>query len=181
MLEVDSEYTTHIARCEQNGRLVTMKPPAILQDRLSNNDWTVIATYHHILAPIKVATMSQGQAGSRFGAIWRVLPAYETLLAHFEVLRQQYPVNAALQVHHKATRPKRLQRDSQSQLTFLDNKATASQITAMLPPDQYLVSEYHLSTNVNLGWQKLDQYYTRLDDTLVYVAAVVLHPRMEWR
>lgn len=35
--------------------------------------------------------------------------------------------------------------------------------------------------NVNAGWQKLDEYYKRLDDNVVYVAAVVLHPRMKWR
>lgn len=34
---------------------------------------------------------------------------------------------------------------------------------------------------VNAGWQKVDEYYERLDDSAVYVAAVVLHPRMKWR
>lgn len=39
----------------------------------------------------------------------------------------------------------------------------------------------HFSTNINLGWQKLNEYYARMEDTPVYVAAIVLHPRMKWR
>ncbi|KAI7205321.1 hypothetical protein KC316_g304 [Hortaea werneckii] len=38
-----------------------------------------------------------------------------------------------------------------------------------------------LSTNINLAWQKLNHYYERLEDTSIYVAAVVLRPRMKWR
>jgi hypothetical protein len=34
-----------------------------------------------------------------------------------------------------------------------------------------------LRLNIQLGWQKLDQYYRKLDDTEVYVAAVALHPK----
>jgi len=41
----------------------------------------------------------------------------------------------------------------------------------------YLSAERHFSTNINLGWQKLDEYYTKLD----FCAAVVLHPRQKWR
>lgn len=34
-----------------------------------------------------------------------------------------------------------------------------------------------LRLNIQLGWQKLDEYYKKLDDTEVYVAAVALHPK----
>ena len=44
-----------------------------------------------------------------------------------------------------------------------------------------LTSQHHFATSINLGWQKLNEYYDKLDETPVYVAAVVLHPRMEWR
>ena len=44
-----------------------------------------------------------------------------------------------------------------------------------------IASERHFSTNINAAWQKLNDYYERLDDNVVYVAAVVLHPRMKWR
>ncbi|KAF4546914.1 Hypothetical protein D9617_100g032550 [Elsinoe fawcettii] len=42
-------------------------------------------------------------------------------------------------------------------------------------------SESYFSTACNLGWQKLDEYYTKLDESPAYVAAVVLHPRLKWR
>ena len=39
----------------------------------------------------------------------------------------------------------------------------------------------HLRHCVELGLQKLDQYHKHLDDTPVYLAALVLHPRYKWR
>lgn len=36
-------------------------------------------------------------------------------------------------------------------------------------------------TNINAGWQKFNDYYMRLDDNLVFVAAVVLQQRMNRR
>ena len=39
-------------------------------------------------------------------------------------------------------------------------------------PDQ------NLQFNIQLGWQKLNEYYTKLDDTEIYVAAVALHPQL---
>ena len=44
-----------------------------------------------------------------------------------------------------------------------------------------LTSQHHFTTSINLGWQKLNKYYNKLDKTPVYVAAVVLHPRIKWR
>jgi hypothetical protein len=35
----------------------------------------------------------------------------------------------------------------------------------------------NLKCNIQLGWQKLDEYYKKLDDTEVYVAALALHPK----
>jgi hypothetical protein len=45
----------------------------------------------------------------------------------------------------------------------------------------YITAEQHFSMNINSGWQKLNEYCKRLDDNVVYVAAVVLHPRIKWR
>jgi len=42
-------------------------------------------------------------------------------------------------------------------------------------PDQ------HFKVQINLAWQKLDEYYSLLDDTPVYVAALALHPRYKMR
>jgi hypothetical protein len=45
--------------------------------------------------------------------------------------------------------------------------------------DELLTTEHHFSTNINLAWQKLDDYYTKTDATPLYVTAVVLHPRFK--
>jgi hypothetical protein len=36
--------------------------------------------------------------------------------------------------------------------------------------------EDHFKTNVNLGWAKLNKYYSKLDDSPAYYAATILHP-----
>lgn len=38
----------------------------------------------------------------------------------------------------------------------------------------------HFRSNVNLAWLKLDRYYALTDNSPVYVAGVVFHPRMKW-
>lgn len=39
----------------------------------------------------------------------------------------------------------------------------------------------HIATSLDNCWGKLDFYYTAMDDTPVYVAAVVLHPDIRWK
>lgn len=39
----------------------------------------------------------------------------------------------------------------------------------------------HFRLNVNAAWQKLDEYYSKLDETPVYYAALALHPAYRWR
>jgi hypothetical protein len=38
----------------------------------------------------------------------------------------------------------------------------------------------HFKANINLGWQKLDEYYNKLDETPIYYAAIALHPKFRW-
>jgi hypothetical protein len=41
------------------------------------------------------------------------------------------------------------------------------------------MSRFHYS--VQLGWQKLDEYYTLTDNSPAYVASICLHPRYKWK
>ena len=43
-------------------------------------------------------------------------------------------------------------------------------------PDQDAIED-HYAINLNRGWLKLQKYFEKLDDTPVYYAAVLLHPR----
>jgi len=54
-------------------------------------------------------------------------------------------------------------------------------VDSVPPLEDQITFEHHLSTNIRAGWQKLEDYYTKLDDAPVYVAAIVLHPYMKWR
>ncbi|KJZ68671.1 hypothetical protein HIM_11943 [Hirsutella minnesotensis 3608] len=38
----------------------------------------------------------------------------------------------------------------------------------------------HFRININLGWEKLNKYYCRLDETPIYYAALALHPAFRW-
>jgi len=180
MMEEEVKYNELAARQRRNPRIKKIdQPPAILEDRLSDEDWHVIALYHDILQPIKKATLDlQGHAGGRHGAIWRVIEIFEDLLTHFEKLRTQYPVRETLA--RPTARKQRLEDQRQSQLSFTATQPDVASQVLDIPNDQ-ATFEHHLSTNINAGWQKLELYYYKLDDSPVYVAAVVLHPRMKWR
>ena len=39
----------------------------------------------------------------------------------------------------------------------------------------------HFHHSVQLGWEKLDKYYTLTDDSPAYVASICLHPRYKWK
>jgi hypothetical protein len=95
-----SDYRSKLARHEARSRGPYMpqkdppKSPSLLQDKLTPDDWDVIATYMTILKPCKRATMKlQGNvnAGSNVrGAIWQVLLVLGDLLKGFEDARQCY-------------------------------------------------------------------------------------------
>ena len=173
MDEEQAIYDKQIRQAELRGRSNQPKRPAILDDVLSTADWSVINEYLEILKPLKEATLQlEGYIGGKFGSIWQVLPVFEGLLRHFEQQAQRYPVKASL-------RPMDIH--LQPPLGFRRRPAddVATQLTAV--PDEQLTAEDHFSINVDLAWQKLNQYYSKLDNSPVYVATVVLHPCHKWR
>jgi hypothetical protein len=120
-----------------------------------------VVQYHEILRPFRSATLQlQGQIGGCTGAIWQVLPVFERLLTHLE--DQRY-----------------IHRPPESQ-SMRSNSSNDRKGKLSLEPE-YLTIEHHFSTNINLGWQKLDEYYAQLDQSPIFCAAVVLHPRQKWR
>ncbi|KJZ69950.1 hypothetical protein HIM_10658 [Hirsutella minnesotensis 3608] len=112
------------------------KKPAIVDDRMTSEDWGIIADYLAILQPLKIATkrLEGRPAEGRHGAIWEVLLTMEWLLKHLEDFK-------LLHEHDE---------------------------------------EPYLRIGCNLGWMKLDKYYTLTEDTPVYLAALVLHPAFRW-
>ena len=168
LIEEDTEWRQYCARCEQANRPIKRRRPPILSDMLSTDDWAVITRYVQILKPLKDATVAlEGHIGGRFGAVWRVLPQYEKVLQHFESLIEQYPITTEPQAAATAT-------------SFDTSNAFTADSLSALPATQS-TAERHFNVNIKLAWQKMNDYYCRLDNTPLYVAAVVLHPRMKWR
>ena len=126
------------------------KRPSILDDQLSADDWHTLTQYHRILKPLKEATMQLQGQVGRHGHIWEVLPIFQQLLEHLERVKDLYTI---------------------------DNETEVSQA---YPEAVELQQEHHFKFNVNLASQKLNEYYERLDETPVYTAALVLHPRYNW-
>ncbi|KAK2675228.1 hypothetical protein RAB80_010212 [Fusarium oxysporum f. sp. vasinfectum] len=112
------------------------KKPAIVDDKMSSEDWAVIAEYLAILKPLKIATkrLEGRPEEGKYGAIWEVLLTMEWLLQHLE--------DSKLQHEHD--------------------------------------EEPYLRIGCNLGWMKLDKYYTLTEDSPVYLASLVLHPAFRW-
>jgi len=55
-------------------------------------------------------------------------------------------------------------------------KERVAEATTVVYPDQEPIED-HYATNINKGWSKLSEYFSKLDDSPAYYAAVVLHPR----
>ncbi|KAG6990049.1 Zinc finger BED domain-containing protein RICESLEEPER 2 [Fusarium oxysporum f. sp. conglutinans] len=135
-----TEWNNYVARRTQNGTKPMPKKsrtkPAIVDDKMSVEDWSVITEYLAILKPLKIATkrLEGRPKEGKFGAIWEVLLTMEWLLKHLEEFKVQHELD----------------------------------------------EEPHLRIGCNLGWRKLDRYYTLTEDSPVYLAALILHPAFRW-
>jgi hypothetical protein len=110
-----TEWNQYVTRRTQNGTKPmpkkSRKKPAIVDDKMSAEDWSVISEYLAILKPLKIATKrlegrpKEGELGlascrrslnlylhvlGKFGAIWEVLLTMEWLLKHLEESKVQH-------------------------------------------------------------------------------------------
>jgi hypothetical protein len=98
------------------------------------------------LKPLKEATIQLQGQVGWYSHVWEVLPIFQRLFERLERVKGLYTI---------------------------DNETGVSQAC---PEAVELQQEHHFKFNVNLPWQKLNEYYERLHDTPVYTAALVLHP-----
>ncbi|THX67806.1 hypothetical protein D6D08_06550 [Aureobasidium pullulans] len=70
------------------------KKPAILNDRITQDDWALLTQYYEILEPVWQFTQRlEGRGtGASHGVVWQVIPAMERLFSHFEKLKNQYTI-----------------------------------------------------------------------------------------
>lgn len=199
---MDKEIGDHHTSCHDRS---DASLPLIADDRLAPHDWQVLKAYHDILQRIKEAkVILQGQSGCCFGAIWQVLPQFDALLTCLEESRQRQflhderqatspglqslqPKEAApkrpavqeyvMEVHNNNTAP--LQNaESQKQSREHSRIAATHRFDAGI--DRAAVG-HQFYANINTGWQRVHDYCETLHVNVLYVAAVVLHPRIKWR
>jgi hypothetical protein len=91
-----TEWNQHVAKRTQNGTKPmprrSRKKPAIVDDKMSGEDWSVIAEYLAILRPLKIATkrLEGRPKEGKFGATWEILLTMEWLLKHLEESKLQH-------------------------------------------------------------------------------------------
>ncbi|KAM5529131.1 transposase-like protein [Fusarium oxysporum f. sp. phaseoli] len=176
-------------------------------DILSNEDWRVLGEVNEILTPLYHQTMrTQGWGkGDSHGRLWEVLVGMEYLLEHFEDWKGFYnefttgtiratnlndpeligrasaplrgltsgrPVPAVALLASMGKRS--MYPNSEAEYAALD-KPPASKISqkSSLPADH----RAYIRASINSGWKKLDEYYSKLGESPLFAAAVILHPR----
>lgn len=89
---------------------------ALVKDRLSSDEWHIIASYLRLLKPLKAATMElQGNVNTASkrgrpvkGTIWQVLPLFEEILKGFEEARERHRPQPTSQPSQPAPTPRSL-------------------------------------------------------------------------
>jgi len=123
------------------------------EDHLTTEDWRVLAEVLSHLKPFHEMTIRlQSRAKeAHHGTIWEGLPCMEFLLDKIISAKQDHAARMAVEI-----------------AAFDEN-------------DEGARTNKHIATSLDYCWAKLDEYYRMLDDTPVYVAAIVLHPGQGWR
>jgi hypothetical protein len=123
------------------------------KDQLTDEEWRILAETHRILQPLFYSTKHLEGRGrtATHGSIWETLPSMEYILSHFENLKTQYAYDDYMQAEDVAT------------------------------DEMTVESRKHFREAINNAWRKLNDYYTLLDDSPVYTAALVLHPGHNWQ
>jgi hypothetical protein len=132
--------------------------PAILKEKLSLEEWKVVAALQRILQPFMVASrqlQGEGIAGKRStsGGFDEYFPTVEMLLDHLELAVQGVMIE-----------------ENEDQIME----------EVQLFNDMDVNTRRLLKVYIKLGWKKLNEYYGKLSST-AYVAAVVFHPCKKWR
>ena len=174
--------------------------PSIAHDRLTSREWEVLEVYHKILQRIgNTLKVLDGEIESRFGAIWQVLPQFEALLDCLDKSRQrklaqddQGTISARLQ---DVQNDNSIVVAGQNCVAGTSHNGTARQLhdatTQAVDPtvvqDQFntqidrVFVQYEFNAHLDAALQTTQNFCETLRGNMLYVAAVVLHPRIKWR
>jgi len=153
-----------------------------LADRLTSDDWKLLAEMQQVLQHIYKQTMStQGHGvNGTSGCLWEVLANLELLLDRLEQLKVQYAVPREGEEGFQApvedqVMPRRRRPLRQREEDLPEH--ARPHYTTLPNPDPSGSFRAFIATSINLCWSKLDEYYTKTTDSPLYAAALILHPR----
>ncbi|KAK2468558.1 hypothetical protein H9L39_19717 [Fusarium oxysporum f. sp. albedinis] len=158
-----------------------------VQDHLSQQDWLLLAEIQSLLKPLYEITMRcQGWAKEgRYGALWEVMIGMEYLLNFFEEQKLIFspPDGTAdeLQIARASatTRCSPLRADQGRGREKHLPQHTRDEYTGAFSQAESLDDDHRrcIQISINNCWSKLDEYYSLLGQSPLYLAAVILHPR----
>jgi len=176
------------------------RPPG--EDMLVTEDWKVLIELRDILQPLYNLTMKTQAASEEGGRLHDVLSGMEFVLQHFESWKTLYdsdltvfpsPIELTPPLERRTTRLSRLhdRRVQRFNEDVLPSHVRNEYIS--LPAENGMArmateSRASIRTSINHAWSKLEEYYTLLDDSPLWTAAVILNPnqgikwlRRTWR
>ncbi|KFA81821.1 hypothetical protein S40288_09571 [Stachybotrys chartarum IBT 40288] len=158
-----------------------------VQDQLSPLDWLLLAEIQSLLKPLYEITMRcQGWAKEgRYGALWEVMIGMEHLLNFFEEQKLIFSppgdiVDELRNVRASATTRCSIPRVDQGRgrekhlLQHIRDEYTGAFLQTENFDDDH---RRCIQISINNCWSKLDKYYSLLDQSPLYPAAAILHPR----
>ena len=153
-----------------------------VEDHLDMEDWRLLTELKEILEPLYRQTMrTQGWAkqGSH-GALWEILAGVEYLLEKMEDWKNLFDSPATPTISHR-----RRQRRQPSPVPQALPDHVRPEYTNQSPRQRYESlgdnSQAYFRLSVLNGWKKLNEYYTKLERSPLYAAAIILHPGMGLR
>jgi len=190
--EKQAEIASFILKLDREEKNADKRiPPG---DKLTDEDWKVLAEIREVLKPLYDMTMrTQGWGSANgHGRLFEVMLVMEWILDHLESWKDLYceePAELTNIPTPSSTEPSRTRsgRHARSQPTFN---------TSALPPharQEYLKKKHipntaietlqasdraHMRTSINNAWEKLNEYYILLGKSPLYAASIILNPKL---
>ncbi|EAQ93808.1 hypothetical protein CHGG_02043 [Chaetomium globosum CBS 148.51] len=168
-----------------------------VEEFLTAEDWRLLTELKAIVEPLYFQTMrcqGWGEKGS-FGYLWEILPGMEFLLDKLEFWKVFFdePADEAI-TQSQSHPPHAVQRSEHTRNNRSSRVRSPAFNTRALPPhvqEEFFErppsvsarlntlsddSRGYLRLSITNAWQKLNQYYTKLGESPLFAAAVILHP-----
>jgi hypothetical protein len=168
-------------------------------DKLTADDWKSLIEIKTILEPLYKLTMKTqgwGVAGTN-GRLSDVLMGMEYILGHLEGYKTLYDNDPDLGAARAAEATADLPRNQATRLSQLRSTQRLRFNAGALPSharDEYVTmpnsdgllrlqarERASIRASINNAWKKLDEYYTKLADSPLFAAAIILDPNLGLR